>query len=70
MLTIMKASQVSSLEHLSLSSSDLRVVLGDENGDIRILDLSEVIKQIGCTPIPFEEVAQNKNLHRFFQLNF
>lgn len=48
----------------------MSIILGDENGDIRILDLSEVVKSIGIRRVPFEEIAQNKNLHRFFSLVF
>ena len=66
----MKAAQVTCLDHFVLKNDELRLVLGDENGDIRVLDLQEVLKSINIRPINFEEISQNKNLHRFFQLIF
>jgi WD40 repeat protein len=39
MFTIMKAAQVTCLDHVTTKADDLRLVLGDENGDLRVLDL-------------------------------
>lgn len=66
MFTIMKAAQVTCLDHLSSGPQNLILAIGDENGDIRVLDLSEVILQIGMAPTNFSDLAANKNMHRFF----
>lgn len=56
MFTIMKAAQVTCLDHVTVTG-EIKLMLGDENGDIRTLDLMDVIKQLGIKPIPFEEIA-------------
>ncbi|CAD8131806.1 unnamed protein product [Paramecium pentaurelia] len=67
MFTIMKASPVYSIEFNYIDSC---LLIGDENGDIRILSITQIIKSCQIKKIKHSDIAQNKNPHRFFQLNY
>lgn len=63
MFTIMKASPVYSIEFNYIDTS---LLIGDENGDIRILSITQIIKSCQIKKIRHSDIAQNKNPHRFF----
>ncbi|CAD8046473.1 unnamed protein product [Paramecium sonneborni] len=67
MFTIMKASPVYSIE---FNNIDTCLLIGDENGDIRSLSISQIIKNCNIKKIKHSDIAQNRNPHRFFQLNY
>lgn len=61
MFTIMKAAQVNAIE---LHNETL--ILGDENGDIRILQIKDMITQLKIERVNHSDIAANKNPLRFF----